>query len=158
MRRRSSRHPPARVALDGKGELASLGQDAGALGLTPGLGVGRVVIRIIGEMAPLARRLEHLIAAILGRVIEVHGGEHHGGAGDGMVVTMAGFTPPAMIVATFALALAPALRPHEADTKGDGFPIARIARAVLGADGHQFTTGKMPGVINSAAWPHRVEK
>lgn len=80
----------------------------------------RVVLAIMGEVAPLAHRLEHLIPAILRRVIEVRGGEHHLALCHRMRLAMEGLAPPSMIVAALALALAPAARPLKADALGDG--------------------------------------
>lgn len=107
-----------------------------ALCLGLGATVGRVVLGIIGEVAPLAGGEKLVILALLGSVIAVGGGEDHLGGGYRVRLPVPGGAAAAVIVAAFPLAFAPPLRAHEPDAVGYLHPIGRVARAVFRGDWH----------------------
>jgi hypothetical protein len=95
------------------------------------------MISVVVEVTSLAHRLEVLVAAILGRVIQVSGGEHDNRAGP-VCQTAVDVRAPAFMrtAAALSLALATAASPLEANPTAQRLPVGRIARAVFRSDRH----------------------
>ncbi len=120
-------------ALNGKGQIGRHPHDPLTL-----LGLacparGRVVLSVMGKVAPLATGLEVGIIAILRLVVEVRGGEDDNGFGDGMRQAVPGLTPHAI-----NLKLTPATGALKSDPETDRFPVCRISPALLFTDRHGF--------------------
>src|SRR5690625_4298423 len=102
---------------------------------------------VIVEVASLAHSLEVCLVAVLGRVVEVSGGQNHLRPGSVrgfpmMIATAAIGTEMRRSAAALARALAPSTCPDDLDVVSDRRPVLRVAIAVLWPNRHHSTFGE----------------
>lgn len=111
---------------------------------------------IIGVMAALARGKEIIVARVLDLgVMPMRGREDDDRGCDRMRLAVPGLASAAVIMAAFALALAPALGAHESDAMADLAPIGRISGAVFSSNGHRNAL-RAGAALPRRRWPRRL--
>jgi hypothetical protein len=92
--------------------------------------------QVVTIMTPLAHGLEIFIGAIFRLMVEVRGGQHDKAIRDRVTVGVPCVTPPRMVDAALAAALASATGALESDALADCLPVLRVACPVFNSDRH----------------------